>query len=532
MGCWNWIGIKGLNAPLQAASFYPNESWWGWAWRSTRIIDTVVDGRSLDYTITEFPFFSFILGDLHSHVMSLPFVLLNISIGLNLLLFPGRIVISWIKDNPWQVFVTSLSLGALGFINLIDLPVFGILLLILIFMKCYVASKNAWIAIRNVLVIGGIIIFVGVILYLPFYVTFSSQVSGILPVRDAATRPLHFFLVWGMFLFMGVSMLIMHILISRQYFRKDIFYLSLVFAISPFLLWASIDLFLSIYETGFTEGLISISGTFLRIVLGLCIVAGAFFGAFVWLTRGYSRDVVFVLVLLSIGVYLIIGPEMFRLVDIFNNRMNTVFKLYYQAWIMLGLVSAYALYYCVSRWNYEGISARFFSWGWIVVAGILIVSSLYYAPGAALDKTKSQLPDSLDGLAFVKASSPGEYEAILWLRENLSEGNIVEAVGDDYSEFGRISASTGLPTILGWSGHEFQWRGSYTAIRGRSEDVKEIYISSDIQRVQELLKKYNVTYVYVGPRESQRYSLLRTDKFEEFMTRVFQEDDVTIYEVY
>ena len=157
---------------------------------------------------------------------------------------------------------------------------------------------------------------------------------------------------------------------------------------------------------------------------------------------------------------------------------------------------------------------------------------MYYAPGAALDKTKSQLPDSLDGLAFVKASSPGEYEAILWLRENLSEGNIVEAVGDDYSEFGRISASTGLPTILGWSGHEFQWRGSYTDIRGRPEDVEEIYVSSDIQRVQELLKKYNVTYVYVGPRESQRYSLLQTDKFEEFMTRVFQEDDVTIYEVY
>ncbi|MEK7806904.1 MAG: DUF2298 domain-containing protein, partial [Chloroflexota bacterium] len=84
-GFWDWVGIKGLEGGRAAGSgAFPDQPWW-W-WRATRVIDTLAAGQSLDYTITEFPVFSFILGDLHPHMMSLPFLVLGLSLGLNLFL--------------------------------------------------------------------------------------------------------------------------------------------------------------------------------------------------------------------------------------------------------------------------------------------------------------------------------------------------------------------------------------------------------------------------------------------------------------
>ena len=97
---------------------------------------------------------------------------------------------------------------------------------------------------------------------------------------------------------------------------------------------------------------------------------------------------------------------------------------------------------------------------------VLLLASVYYPVAAALDKTQAPGDSTLDGLAFLRSSGySGEYEAIQWLRDEAPWGRIVEAVGDDYSEYGRISASTGLPTILGWKGHEHQWRGSRGSIQ-------------------------------------------------------------------
>ncbi len=49
----------------------------------------------------------------------------------------------------------------------------------------------------------------------------------------------------------------------------------------------------------------------------------------------------FVLLLIVLGVLLIIGPDFLYLQDNFGYRINTVFKFYYQAWILLSLASAY-----------------------------------------------------------------------------------------------------------------------------------------------------------------------------------------------
>ena len=81
-GFWEWIGIKGLDGSNTGSGLFPDNQWW-W-FRASRVIDTLSDGQSLDYTITEFPIFSFILGDLHPHMISLPFVVLGLGLILNL----------------------------------------------------------------------------------------------------------------------------------------------------------------------------------------------------------------------------------------------------------------------------------------------------------------------------------------------------------------------------------------------------------------------------------------------------------------
>ena len=108
---------------------------------------------------------------------------------------------------------------------------------------------------------------------------------------------------------------------------------------------------------------------------------------------------------------------------------------------------------------------------------------------------------------------------------------IVEAVGGSFTTFARISSRTGLPAVLGWSGHEYQWRGSGEEAGRREQDVDEIYSSQDFQRTLDLLEEYDVTYVYVGPLERGKYSAASLEKFDTLLDVAFQQGAVTIYQV-
>ena len=152
---------------------------------------------------------------------------------------------------------------------------------------------------------------------------------------------------------------------------------------------------------------------------------------------------------------------------------------------------------------------------------------------AVLRPSQTLEDNTLDGLAFLqndrRTGRAGEYEAIAWLRDRAAWGRLAEAVGDDYSEYGRISSSTGLPTILGWRGHELQWRGSARLFEGHAEDVAAIYQSSDGPLVRGLLDKHRVRYIYRGHREAVKYGDDLLGGFE-FLKSAFSADGVSIYE--
>ncbi|MDA1218248.1 MAG: DUF2298 domain-containing protein [Chloroflexi bacterium] len=545
-GFWQWVGIKGLEGAASASpGAFPEQSWW-W-WRATRVIDTLSGGQSLDYTITEFPFFSFILGDLHPHMVSLPFLVMFLGASLNIFQTPERLGLGWLLRHPLESVIVALLLGSLAFINAWDFPVFAAILALVIFVKAYRPSGLMFgkqvtnplaSAASNTLVTMAPIAAMAVLLFLPFYQGFSSQASGILPVTGPGTRPFLFFLVMGLFALLAITFLLKQLPgVNRPSAKQaPIILLVALLSVVPLLLWV-LSVAVAALITGDGTGIASTIGGRIPLVLpGLIIASLAAFSALQRVSHNSNPTTAFPLLLLATSFYLLVGAELFFVVDLFGNRMNTVFKVYFQSWLLLAVVGAYGLYYWRAHWDSSSVAVKTLQYGWSGVVVILVAASLYYSVGAVINRTGitsssySFSGKTLDGLAFLNRSDPGEYEAVVWLRDTADKGRIVEAVGGDYSDYGRISSSTGLPTILGWPGHEQQWRGTSNLHEGRAEDVASIYQSNNAEEVLRLLSKYGAKYVYVGSRERASYGGTGMTDFTSFMRTAFAAPGVVIYE--
>ena len=532
-GFWEWVEIKDLDGPEQSSEWYPTESGWWW-WRATRVIDTVEDGSSKDYTITEFPFFSFLLGDLHPHVMSLPFVLAWLGLMLNFVVSPIRLGMRWGLpgyNTLISLGIMGLFLGALAFINFVDIAVFGAAFVGITAIKGYSQGRSVWRGLSAGLTVAAPVLVLAVALYLPFYFSFQSQASGILPVNEYVTRPFHFFMIWGLFLAIVVPFLLWETAtLARQgngRRRIGAIAVALTIALLPWMVW-------SVFWD-FPETISIVWGRLIHILPIALLATLAIYGALLRArasanangaeegTRQGALALTFALAMAALALLLIMGPELFRILDLFNNRMNTVFKLSYQAWALFAVVGAFALYYIISRFNGMNPVLRLVAYGWAGVVAVGLLASFYYPLAAAYTKSSGPSGNAiLDGLAYIEASNPSERFGIQWLKDNAgADDRIVEAVGESYSEHGRISSSTGIPTVLGWKFHEEQWRGSRKLFEGREEDVRALYQTANLEEARGILDKYQINYVIVGPREMAKYGSDGLSKFEELGELVF-----------
>ena len=233
----------------------------------------------------------------------------------------------------------------------------------------------------------------------------------------------------------------------------------------------------------------------------------------------------FLFLLIAVGSLLLIGPEFVYLRDQFGYRLNTIFKFYFQAWLLWSVPAAFAVVVLLRR--LRGVP------GWIFSVGLvmLLMMSLTYPALAIGNKTNNLRPYlgwTLDDFRRIEQGNPDEAAAILWLRA-APEGVVAEAVGGSYSEYGRISAYTGLPTVLGWPGHEVQWRGTAEPQGSRQEDIKVLYETGDWDQARLILEKYDVRYVVLGALERNTYAV-QEDMFASHLNTVFQQGEVRIYE--
>ena len=551
-GFWDWLGIKNLDGPLEepTAGWYPQEFWW-W-FRATRVINTFDGTVELDYTIQEFPFFSLILGDLHPHVMAIPFALMAAAFCWDLFRRdhlglshhpPGGTepngtstssFVGWWRGAGSYAYMLALglALGGLAFTNMWDLPTYSSLLLGVAVLKAYSLRKrgdggattaaDAWTA-PLLVAVGGIVL--AVLLFLPYHLTLQSSVSGIAPV-PVTTRPVHMGIVWGLYLAVIAPFIIVafwRTTLSDDWGRTA--GLALGIAALPIVVWA----FLHMADGGTTS---DIWDRLISVMPLALLIAVAIFTTFSYIRADGATGGSFALAMSALGLMLIMGPELLFIDDAFGTRMNTVFKLYYQAWTILAVAAGTALYFWIDLGDRGEVWKRALGTAWAVVVCLLLLASLYYPPAAAASKAgASSSGGTLDGLAYVAESRPAERDAIEFLRREAGrDSTLVEAVGE-WFDFGLISRSTGIPTVFNWPGHEVQWRGSADKFGDREQHVAEIYQSESWDHARNLLTRYDVDYVYVGPRERSKYGTEGIEKFSEHMDAVFSKDDVTIYRV-
>jgi uncharacterized membrane protein len=223
--------------------------------------------------------------------------------------------------------------------------------------------------------------------------------------------------------------------------------------------------------------------------------------------------------------------------DVFGSRLNTVFKLYYQAWPLLACASAYGLVY-VGRlllWAVP-VAVRVTAGPvWLAAVALLFAGTLVYTVTAPQAKTNrfANAP-TLDGMRWIANIYPGDYAALMWLRRDVN-GMPVTVEGykrTAYDYPGRVGAYTGLPGLMGWENHESQWRGNQPVFGRRENDVEAIYRQSDPASLPSLLQRYDVQYLYYGDVERQLYGDLdpaRRQRFADLLGVAYEQNGVTIF---
>jgi len=470
-----------------------------------RDYDWFAVSRVIDGTITEFPWFSFVLADLHAHVLVLPFTALALAFALQVVLAGPRLAPG--RRAAVEAGAAGLAIGFLYAVNSWSYPVVaGLLALAVAAWLCDPLSAPARpAAVRWLLVV----LASSVLLVLPFHLSFDPSAQGIGLVREG--RGSAGWLRDTLLLLGSLGVFVMLAYLGRlRATRHPVRNAAWIAAAAVF--------------AGSLLAAIEYAHVAL-LAVALVIALQAL------LTPGAPAPQRMVWLLVAGGVACVLGPELLYVRDEFDGgplyRMNTVFKLYYQAWLLLGLAAIGALAYR-SEWLPRRAARVAFG---LLGAAVLAAAAVYPVAGTYARKAGFTDAPTLDGLGWLRERAPGDVGAIEWLNENAPGAAVVlEAVGDDYSAFGhaRVSTFTGLPTVLGWPGHELQWGHD---VGTRRTDVERLYRSATPLAAEPLLREYDVRYVVVGPLERIDHGDAGVEKWDVLGQRVYEREGTIVWEL-
>ncbi len=535
-----------------------NDWWW---WRSARIIgDQDAFGQHLE-VISEFPMFSYILGDNHPHVLLAPFLYLVLYLSLQLFLgtaLSGNRHCKLLEKIDWPEVSSSyplrywhwglaISLTVVAYLgNTWDLVTMLLVLpvsLTLTPFPSFTLRTRDWIRMpfsHAFLVLGG-----AGMLAIPHLLTFQSQIHGFQINWLNPTRLSQMLVMWGPLLMSCGLFLVIHSHRSLNSASAFVTFTAVTWLIPSILLlgtwWLGIadDTLSALVPDGRPwRNLILnrwgdrwLTPWLLGLLLGL---GGAQF--VIWYRRsqnnGHARPVNgFLLLCLTSGLLLLYAPEFVFLQDQFGPlmRMNTVFKFHYQAWHLLAPVMAVTLVLGLCKpvqWHGLATSA--------ILIGLFVAGMVY--PLAAIG-SKVQAPSgnrTLDINQRLGTAQPAVAASLAWLQNQAQPGDVIaEAVGQSYRvDTSRASGFTGLVTLLGWTGHERQWRGGAyeTMSAGREEALRLLYAEGTRNEVMQTMETWNIQYVYLGYQERQQFSISeeRIDFLSSILIPVYERDEILI----
>lgn len=515
-------------------------------------------------TLTPFPLFAWFHGELHAHMTSTPFLLLVVATCYAYYLTP--------QANRWErraLAFVALPLAA-GFTLLTDAlsapTSMGMVWLTFLFARATPAtlfpsrvrghvrtlattSKRligttsderrgwAWTELRRITaatVLTAIVSVLTIAVSSPFVVNTATGAKESAAVVAAANR----------------SSLVPLLLIHGPFLA--------VFA--PYLVgrvYPQIDATLSRLEVMGTVGTLSLA------VLALLLEAPVVLLFLPLLTAGWyllrTNRVQFETVLILAGVGLVLLVEFVYVANqeyVVDGRGNTVFRAYTQVWIFWGIAAGvilprlvrpvdvswlqlprrrtvattFVVILLLSTGVYGGVSTyRHFDrafeeppepWGQ--------AEYVYYATQFQDREHPPTEPPTVEGLLYAEVNYPDETQAIKWLDRNVDgTPTIVTAPGGRWEWRSAAAALTGIPTVAGWA-HELVYR-EWDTYYARVDDVRTIYRGSPERRIQ-LLSKYDVQYIWVGPGERQRYDVWEFSLLDG-VSVAYRNEEVTVYEV-
>ncbi|MEX2608140.1 MAG: DUF2298 domain-containing protein [Kiritimatiellia bacterium] len=378
-----------VSTPRGAIDALQSDGWFWW-WRASRVIrDESVE------LITEFPFFSFWLGDNHAHVIGLPILLLSVLSGIQLLrsrtlhfstVLPAALAVVWSwRINPWQ---TPAAL-AIPFL-------------------CLLLRKRR-----------------------PNQAEYKNILLGILPAL-----------------------------------------LLLYPASAP-----GPDLAIAFNTSGHSS-LVDLFRVFGFLLPGLFLL---------WTHKPHRLWIALLALCIAMGLCV----EIVYLRDAFQHRMNTVFKVYYQLWILIGLLSAVSWTRVITRPGPFRIPSR------ISLALVLLPGLLYAA------RLGWSTRDSTRSLHAWSAYDPDIQHLLTEADRLIQPGDrIAEAHGDSYQPLHSLLGTwTAGDTLIGWTGHQQQWRPGVP-----HPNLAPLYTASSPDELQAALRRLNVDWVLLGPREKALYT--------------------------
>lgn len=247
-----------------------------------------------------------------------------------------------------------------------------------------------------------------------------------------------------------------------------------------------------------------------------------------WLERTLTADL-FVIVLCLCALGLVVMPEIVYLKDIYEEtaaRSNTMFKLTYQAFILFGIGMGFILVRFLSQ---KCLWTR----GCGILGTVCLLLTFCYT-GTAISQWNGEVWNregyqGLDATAFLETEFPGDASAIRWLQSKVSGTSVVlEAPGESYSSYCRVSAMTGLPTVQGWYVHEWLWRGEPDRLNEEKAQIETIYTSADEEQVRRLLDQYQVSYIFIGQMERENYPNLNETLLRSLGKVVFEDGAIVV----
>ena len=537
-------------------------------WRSSRMMPPDPPGHE----ITEFPFFTFLFADLHAHLMVIPFTALVIGLALAVVFAATRVNFRQTSSNTsptlsilsidviLRLAILGIAVGSLAALNTWDVPMYLLVGAASILFAEFLAqggfglmvfvragAKSAFMAVM------------GVVAFLPYHLSSETFYSGVESTTNTTTL-LQFLAISGLFAFIIGTFAVDELADgARAQFAALRRKFGQLYAVldgdegEPVSVGWLVSVIIGALLLGLalTAAFTGVAGSAVPFVAALAAMLAVVGVCLLTRDRPDAAPLGFALTLALIALLLVIGLDFFR-VEGDIDRMNSVFKFYLQAWMMLGIASAYLLWRLFHARRSSLARIGGVRQVWLVALAALVLGAAIYPVMGTRDRLRDRFdgyvtPLTLDGTAFMQGSSyreegnarvdlSADYEGIEWLQRNVQGSPVVlEAVTPSYRWGGRVSMYTGLPSVIGWQWHQEQQRAGYAYEVGtRRSDVETIYSTHDAEEALNLMREYGVEYVYLGHLE-RIYFPGGIGKFEDGLNgaldKVFDNGDTTIYRV-